>query len=112
MANNKINIQWLPRYSSTMESDSMGRWARVAYAGKFDNIGCYRGKVCRWEIAWIKKIDYKGNSRFTIDYLYPSNGKSLFVNLDDAKKEVEKSFRWFIKMCNVEPKPKISLVKR
>ena len=55
------DVRWFPRYSSTMEDDDMGRWARVAYAGKFDNMGFWRGKVCRWEIAWVKKLDIKGD---------------------------------------------------
>lgn len=93
------DVRWIPRYSSTMEDDKMGRWARVAYAGKFDNNGFYRGKVCRWEIAWIKKLEIKGELKFTISYLYPSNGKHLSDNLEDAKKEVEQTFRWFMKMC-------------
>lgn len=93
------DVRWLPRYSSTMEDDDMGRWARVAYAGKFDNMGFYRGKVCHWEIAWVKKLDIKGELKFTINYLYPSNGKHLFDNLEDAQKEVEQTFRWFMKMC-------------
>jgi hypothetical protein len=78
-----------------MENDEMGRWARVAYAGKFGNIGFYRGKVCRWEIAWIKKVDKK----FYLLYYYPSNGKRVFDTVQDAKKEVSKTFKWFLKMC-------------
>ena len=93
------DVRWLPRYSSTIEDDDMGRWARVAYAGKFDNMGFWRGKVCRWEIAWVKKMDIKGELKFTISYLYPSNGKHLFNDLEAAQKEVEQTFRWFMKMC-------------
>jgi len=93
-------VEWLPRYSTTMEDDKVGRWARVAYAGKFENAGFYRGKVCRWEIAWVKKLETKDGLKFIANYLYPSNGQYVFNNLEDAKKEVEKSFRWFIKMCS------------
>jgi hypothetical protein len=42
----KTEIKWDSRYSSTMENDDMGRWARVAYAGKFDNMGFKNGKIC------------------------------------------------------------------
>ena len=93
------DVRWLPRYSETMEDDKQGRWARVAYAGKFDNIGFYKDKVCRWEIAWVKKIDIKGELKFTVSYLYPSNSKHIFDNLEDAQKEVEQSFSWFMNMC-------------
>ena len=93
------DVRWLPRYSETMEDDKQGRWARVAYAGKFDNIGFYKDKVCRWEIAWVKKIDIKGELKFTVSYLYPSNSKHIFDNLEDAQKEVEDSFSWFMNMC-------------
>ena len=96
---NIADVRWLPRYSETMEDDKQGRWARVAYAGKFDNMGYFRGKVCRWEIAWISKIMIKDEMRFTVQYKYPSNGKHLFDNLKDAQKEVEKTFPWFVKMC-------------
>lgn len=94
-------VHWLPRYSETMEDDDTGRWARVAYAGKLDNInlGFFRGKVCRWEIAWIKKLHFNNKLYFTISYKYPNNGKSMFDDLPKAKKEVEKTFRWFINMC-------------
>lgn len=91
------DVRWLPRYSDTMENDKQHRWARVAYAGRFDNIGFYRGKVCRWEIAWIKKL--QDTKKFTVIYLYPSNGKSVFDSVKEAKKEVEQTFRWFMKMC-------------
>jgi|GEM_PF-1595870 len=93
------NVRWLTRYSSTMENDKQGRWARVAYSGKFDNNGFWRGKCCRWEIAWIKKLIINDEIKFTVNYLYPSNGKFLFDNVAAAKKEVNKTFRWFIKMC-------------
>jgi hypothetical protein len=78
----------------------MGRWARVAYSGKFNNIGFYKNKVCRWEIAWIKKLQTKQGMKFIISYYFPSNGKYVFDNLKDAQKEVEHCFVWFMKMCN------------
>src|SRR5690554_3438747 len=87
------DVRWFPRYSSTMDDDDMGRWARVAFAGKFNNMGFWRGKVCRWEIAWVKKLESsKGELKFVVSYLYPSKGKHLFDNLEDAKKEVEQTF--------------------
>ena len=93
------DVRWLPRYSETMKNDKQGRWARVAYAGKFNNIGFWRGKICCWEIAWVKRVDINGDLKFIINYSYPSNGKHIFDNLEDAQKEVEQTFRWFIKMC-------------
>lgn len=97
----RINVRWLPRYSSTMEDDDMGRWARVAYAGRFtkSGFGFYRGNPCRWEIAWVRKLDKKGELKFVVSYLYPSHGGHIFDTLEDAQKEVEKNFRWFLKMC-------------
>ena len=95
----KIEIQWDYRYSETMEDDNIGRWARVAYAGKFVNGGFFRRKVSRWEIAWIKKLVHKGKIHFVINYYFPTNSVILFPDLEAAKKEVEKNFRWFIKMC-------------
>lgn len=93
------DVRWLPRYSETMADDNMGRWARVAYAGKFNNIGFYRGKVCRWEIAWISKIKLDNEVKYLVQYKYPSNGKAVHTYLKDAQKEVEKTFQWFVKMC-------------
>jgi hypothetical protein len=94
-----VEVRWDPRYSFTMEDDDMGRWARVAYAGTFDNMGFTDSKVSRWEIAWIKKNIINEKVKFIITYYYPSNDKYLFDNLEDAQKEVEESFRWFINMC-------------
>lgn len=95
----KVEVRWLPRYSATMENDEAGRWARVAYAGKFYNIGFFRGKVCRWEIAWVKKLQTKQGLKFVVSYLFPSNGSTTFDDLKSAQKEVEKTFRWFMSMC-------------
>lgn len=96
---NKVDIRWDSRYSDTMEDDKSGRWARVAYAGKFDNMGFWRGKICRWEIAWVKKTHIDDKLRFSVNYFFPSNSKYVFDDLKTAQKEVEKSFKWFIKMC-------------
>lgn len=96
----RTEIQWLSRYSTTMEDDKHGRWARIAYAGKFSNMGIFRKKICRWEIAWIKKLIHEGTLKFTVHYLYPSNGSHVFDSIEQAKKEVNKTFRWFIKMSS------------
>jgi len=98
----KPKIQWDCRYSKTMENDKQGRWARVAFAGAFNNWGFVRGKVCRWEIAWIKKFQFENEPlklKFRIEYNFPSNGEKVCDTLPEAKKEVIKSFNWFIKMC-------------
>lgn len=92
-------IVWLTRYSSTMEDDAYGRWARVAYAGELENDGFSDGKVCRWDIAWVNKLVIPEGIKFTVRYLYPSDGKVLFDNLEDAQKEVEETFQWFINVC-------------
>ncbi|MCA6372249.1 MAG: hypothetical protein IM631_12790 [Cytophagales bacterium] len=92
-------IKWTNRYSKTMEDDEVGRWARVAFAGKSENFGFFRGKVCRWEIAWIKKLKTKKQNRFQVIYNYPSNGKLVFDDVESAKAEVKKTFSWFVKMC-------------
>ena len=52
----KQKIQWECRYSVTNEDDKHGRWARVAYAGRFGNLGIFKNHICRWEIGWIKKL--------------------------------------------------------
>ena len=97
-------IKWLPRYSDTMEDDKQGRWARIAYAGRFDGgLPFYRGKPSRWDIAWISKFNNDGNScelKYIVTYQFPSKGKFLFKTLEEAKKEVETTFRWFMKRCN------------
>jgi predicted nucleotidyltransferase len=94
---NITKIEWANRYSDTMEDDFQGRWARIAYAGIFDNFGFVDGKVSRWDIAWITKV-YKFD-KFQIRYKFPSNEQKVFDDLEDAKKEVEKNFDWFIKSC-------------
>ena len=97
----KIKIKWCNRYSSTIEDDDMGRWARVAYAGKLDCFGFYRNRVSYFEIAWISKLRYKNKIKFLITYRFPqADNQYTFDNLNDAKKQVAKSFNWFIKMVN------------
>lgn len=91
-------VQWTDRYSSTMENDEKGRWARVAIAGKTDS-PFHERKIAMFNIAWIKKLYIKGELNFVIDYLFPSQEKFLFKRLEDAKKEVEITFEWFISMC-------------
>ena len=94
----EVEIKWDNRYSSTLEDDNMGRWAKVAYAGRFDNVGFLNEKVCRWQIAWISKIDL-GDKKFMVRYDFPNWGKTTFDTLEQAKLEVEEKFRWFIQMC-------------
>jgi len=89
----KVKIRWLNRYSDDMSIDRHGRWAIVAYAGKFG--GGSKIFVNRWEIAWIRKH----NNKFIVNLLFPSQSRVLFENLEDAKKEVEKTFTHFINCC-------------
>ena len=42
---NKVAIEWLDRYSETMEADKQGRWARDAYSGVFNPMGTKDGKI-------------------------------------------------------------------
>ena len=49
-------------------------------------------KFLESEIAWISKL----NDKFTMNYKYPSNGKFVADSLDEAKKEVETTFKWFL----------------
>jgi hypothetical protein len=92
-------IKWTNRYSKTMEDDAIGRWARVAYAGDFSK-PFYRGKNCYFEIAWIKKVKINKSIKFLVKYNYPSSGKITFDEVNGAKKEVKRTFSWFVKMCS------------
>lgn len=89
-----IDIRWLPRYSSTMEDDEIGRWARVAYAGQFHK-HFIKGKPVRWEIAWVKKVE--NTTKFVVIYMFPCTGGHLFNSLEEAQSEVEVMFKWFIR---------------
>ena len=91
-----IDIRWISRYSDTDKPDKNGRWARVAYAGKFEDSKMLDTKtIDRWEIAWVKKVPQ--TSQVFAQYLFPSHGKNMFDTLEEAKKEVEKQFNYFIK---------------
>jgi len=111
---NPIVIAWLSRYSDTMEDDKIGRWARVAYAGNFNSgMPFYRGKVSRWEIAWVKRIKdpkNEGKTYYSVSPDFPFKGNHVHDTLESAQKEVETHFRWFIKMVlKSDKKPKQSL---
>jgi|SRR5665647_321206 len=90
-----VEIKWVNRYSDTMEDDKQGRWARVAYAGRFNGFGFYRKKVSCWDIAWVKKCQDK----FTVHTHFPIVTTGVFDTVEQAKAAVEKDFRWFIEMC-------------
>lgn len=95
-------IRWKNRYSDTMEDDKQGRWAIVGYSGDFGDeqfFGFKGGRVCQWEIAWIKKFVYNDEIKFTVSYLFPSNGSLVFDTIEEAQDVVEDSFDWFIKNC-------------
>jgi len=103
----QVKIEWTSRYSSTMENDKMGRWARVAYAGRFDKI-FMRGKPVRWEIAWIKKLTDPRtgewhNKLFVVHPSFPYNGKHTFKTLAAAKRAVNNEFNRFITSCLHKP---------
>jgi hypothetical protein len=93
-------IKWSFRYSDTMDDDNKGRWARIAYAGKFSGLGFYKNRVSVFQIAWITKLHTEKGMKFYVSYKFPSNSDCVFDDLPAAKKAVEKSFYWFLKMCN------------
>jgi len=93
---NNIHIEWTERYSSTMEADKHGRWAREAYAGNLFGMGLKDKKIARWNIATINKYMADGKDKFVILYHFPSHGQLMIDDLDSARKEVEKLFRWFV----------------
>jgi len=93
-------VTWRSRYSDSINDDKFGRWGMVAYSGS-DKVFS-KGKVCRWEIAWIKKMKNEEGefmNRFTISPEFPYRGKYSFETLEEAQKEVEIYFKWFIKNC-------------
>ena len=90
-----VEIKWVNRYSSTMEDDKQGRWARVAYAGRFNGFGFYRKKVSLWEIARVKKC----MDKFTVHSQGPTVMVGIYDTVEQAKEAAEKDFRWFIEMC-------------
>ena len=88
---------WVDRYSSTMEYDHMGRWARIAYIGSGELVD---GKVSSFELAWISKLVHDDVLRFCISYKFPNQGKYCFGTLEEAKAEVEDRFNFFLSECN------------
>ncbi len=99
-----INVIWRPRYSNTMDDDDMERWSRVAYSGKAKGaFPLIDGMICEWEIAWIKKIkdpiSKKNTGKFVISPNFPYQGTYVFDTEEEAKVDVEKYFRHFIKCC-------------
>lgn len=92
-------IEWECRYSNTSLPDKFGRWARIAYAGRLNGTGIYRGKVCRWQIAWIKQTEE--GERFTINFLFPISINTRYYDSEqEARDVVEKEFAYFIKNCS------------
>lgn len=91
-------VYWSSRYSITMENDDKGRWARIAHAGNLNLF--HKGKKVFWDIAWVEKFTEGGKTKFLVKYYFPNSSyKAFHNNLEDAKKEVEKNFKWFIKIC-------------
>ena len=95
-----ITVYWDERYSSSMEDDKFGRWARVAFCG--NRTESFADKISWFQIAWIKKhIDHVTNQwegKFTIKYYIPYDQGHIFNDLESAKLAVEKSINWFVKM--------------
>jgi hypothetical protein len=89
----KVKFRWDERYSSTMQPDDMGRWARIGYVG---NPKIKEGKYTLFEVAWIKQKEHNNEILFVVSPLFPYKSKYLFNSLDDAKVEIEKEFNWFI----------------
>jgi len=98
---NLRDIQWVSRYSDTMTSDKQGRWARIAYIGNQDNFGFDENnrRYQHFEIAWVSKKEINEETHYVVTYRFPDNNKHLFDTLDEAKEEVENSFKQFIKSC-------------
>lgn len=90
-------IKWENRYSDTMEDDDMGRWARIANCGILnDGMPFIDGKVSIHQIAWINRLNYSNKIHYMVSFYFPHKGKSSFKTLDEAKNEVENSFKFFI----------------
>ena len=92
---NEVIIKWRDVYSDTMEPDKHGRWARKAMLGDFENV-IVDGKSAIFEIAWIKIIETK----FVISLLFPDHHNNyVFDTLEEAMKEVENKFNFFMSCC-------------
>ena len=95
-------IVWSERYSSTMEDDKFGRWARIAHIGDFKAI-FKDGIPAVFELAWIKKLNNPVSNKFLNKFeaitMFPSKGRALFDTLEEAKLDVEKKFQFFMSNC-------------
>jgi hypothetical protein len=92
-------VKFTHRYSATDAPDNLGRWAIIAYAGRFkQQFGNYRGKCCRWNIAWISKIENK----YLIHYYFPNNAKHIFDTLPQCKIAIKQAFTHFVKTVLAE----------
>ena len=103
----EVPVRFAARYSDTLSDDEFGRWGIVAYAGKFLNGPFHNGRVASWEIAWIKKLNDIETGLFTGKFIvhpsFPYHGLFLVESIEQAKKEIEKEFTWFVKMSLVLP---------
>jgi len=103
MAKIKITVEarvtWDNVYSHTMEPDSRGRWARIAFCGNALKTFT-KPKIAHFQIAWVKKLIVKeaDTGKFHVTYYFPTKEKTIFDTLEEAKAAVEKGFRYFIKM--------------
>lgn len=93
-----IKVIWEDSYSSTMEDDEFGRWARIAHAGD-KKIWNKKEELCFWQIASIGKLIFEDKIKFTINCVFPYSGKYVFDTLENAKKTIEKNFSYFIETC-------------
>lgn len=82
-------IEYIPRYSNTDLPDKMGRWARIAI---YKNI----------RIAWINRIDLKGEIIFSVFCHFPTmqndlaNEHKICFSFDEAKDFVKERWEWFL----------------
>lgn len=93
MSNTKI--RWNCRYSTTMDDDDRGRWARVGVVGDFDNI--FRDqKAAVFQVCWIDKLVVGDNLKFTVKPEFPYGGPHSFDSLESAQTEIESRFNFFL----------------
>lgn len=90
-------INWINRYSDTMEDDKFGRWARIAFISEGIN---------SLEIAWIRKCKLLSEKeyKFHIEFNFPRKGEYIFKTLKEAKKQVKEDLEQFIILCQNKQK--------
>jgi len=98
-------IDWIERYSETNESDSQGRWARIAYYkhSKEESLGSYK-----YRLGWVSRIyDTHKNPVYLLSLYFPVSNHydgyhKSFNSYHECQIELEKLFLEFIneiKLC-------------